>query len=73
VQSLRRACADALTEYFDRFTEANGQEWFTVTTIVDDPVHLAAPFVTTTDFRREPNDARFAAVPVFGAIAPVRC
>lgn len=52
-----------LTEYFDRFTEANGQEWFTVTTIVDDPVHLAAPFVTTTDFRREPNDARFAPVP----------
>lgn len=52
-----------LTEYFDRFSEPDGQEWFTVTTIVNDPVHLAAPFVTTTDFRREPNDAKFSPVP----------
>jgi hypothetical protein len=52
-----------VTEYFDRFTEADGQEWFTVTTIVNDPVHLAVPFVTTTDFRREPNDAKFSPVP----------
>jgi len=34
-----------MTEYFDRFTEPDGQEWFTVTTIVTDPVYLAAPFV----------------------------
>ncbi|HEV8395623.1 MAG TPA: hypothetical protein VGQ37_15195 [Vicinamibacterales bacterium] len=52
-----------LTEYFDRFSEPDGQEWFTVTTIVNDPVHLATPFVTTTDFRREPNDAKFSPVP----------
>jgi hypothetical protein len=52
-----------MTEYFDRFSEPNGQEWFTVTTIVNDPVHLAAPFVTTTDFRREPSDAGFNPVP----------
>ena len=51
-----------LTEYFDRFSEPDGQEWFTVTTIVNDPVHLATPFVTTTDFRREPNDAKFSPV-----------
>lgn len=50
-----------LTEYFDRFTEANGDEWFTVTTVVNDPVYLAIPFVTTTDFRREPDDSRFRA------------
>jgi hypothetical protein len=52
-----------LTEYFDRFSEPDGQEWFTVTTIVNDAVHLAAPFVTTTDFRREPNDGKFSPVP----------
>jgi hypothetical protein len=62
------ACASSseqttVTEYFDRFSEPDGQEWFTVTTIVDDPVHLAAPFVTTTDFRREPNDGKFSPVP----------
>ena len=52
-----------LTEYFDRFSEPDGQEWFTVTTIVNDPVHLATPFVTTTDFRRELNDAKFSPAP----------
>ena len=48
-----------LTEYFDRFREPNGDEWFTVTTIVTDPTYLAIPFVTTSDFRREPDGARF--------------
>jgi hypothetical protein len=49
----------ALMEYFDRFTEADGTEWFTVTTIVTDPVYLGAPFVTTTDFRKEPDGAKW--------------
>jgi hypothetical protein len=42
-----------MTEHFDRFTEPDGTEWFTVTTIVRDPVYLGMPFVTTTDFRKE--------------------
>ena len=49
-----------LTEYFDRWTNPEGQEWFTVTTIVEDPVYLERPFVTTTDFRREPDDSKFS-------------
>src|SRR5262245_4205678 len=48
-----------VTEYFDRFTEPNGDEWFTVTTIVNDPEYLALPFVTTTDFKKEPDGARW--------------
>jgi hypothetical protein len=44
-------------EYFDRFNEPDGTQWFTVTTVVTDPVYLAIPFVTTTDFRRERDDA----------------
>jgi hypothetical protein len=43
--------------------EPNGQEWFTVTTIVTDPIYLAAPFVTTTDFRRERDDSKFKPAP----------
>jgi hypothetical protein len=42
-----------VTEYFDRFSEPDGTEWFTVTTVVTDPVYLGMPFVTTTDFRKE--------------------
>ena len=49
----------SLTEYYDRFREPNGDEWFTVTTIVTDPAYLAIPFVTTTDFRKEPDGSRF--------------
>jgi hypothetical protein len=46
-------------EYFDRFTEADGAEWFTVTTIVTDPVYLGIPFVTTTDFRKERDGSKW--------------
>lgn len=46
-----------VTEYFDTFTAVDGTEWFTITTIVDDPVYLAFPFVTTTDYKREPDDS----------------
>jgi len=48
-----------VTEYFDRFTEPDGAEWFTVTTVVTDPVYLGMPFVTTTDFRKEPDRSRW--------------
>ena len=48
-----------VTEYYDRFSEPNGDEWFTVTTIVADPEYLAVPFVTTTDFKKEPDGSRW--------------
>jgi hypothetical protein len=52
-----------VTEYYDRFREPTGDEWFTVTTIVADPEYLAVPFVTTTDFRKEPDGSRWNPVP----------
>ena len=48
-----------VTEYFDRHSEANGDEWFTVTTIVDDPKYLAQTFITSTHFKREPNASKW--------------
>jgi len=48
-----------VTEYFDRHTEANGDQWFTVTTIVDDPKYLDQPFVTSTHFKKEPDAAKW--------------
>jgi hypothetical protein len=52
-----------VTEYYDRFSEPSGDEWFTVTTIVTDPEYLAVPFVTTTDFRKEPDGSRWNPTP----------
>ena len=46
-----------VTEYFDTFTAVDGTEWFTITTFVEDPVYLAVPFVTTTDYKREADDS----------------
>jgi len=48
-----------LTEYYDLFKEPDGETWFTVTTVVTDPVYLAVPFVTTTDFRKEPDGSKW--------------
>jgi hypothetical protein len=52
-----------VTEYYDRFSEPNGDEWFTVTTIVNDPEYLATPFVTTTDFKKEPDGSKWSPAP----------
>jgi len=48
-----------LAEYYDLFKEPDGETWFTVTTVVTDPVYLAVPFVTTTDFRKEPDGSKW--------------
>jgi hypothetical protein len=44
-----------LTEYYDRIMEPNGDSWLVVETIVDDPVYLNQPFLTSTHFRKQ-ND-----------------
>lgn len=52
-----------VTEYYDRFSEPNGDEWFTVTTIVTDPQYLAIPFVTSTDWKKEPDGSKWHPAP----------
>ena len=44
-----------LQEYFDYHKEPNGDEWFTVTTLVTDPTYLDGPFLTSSDFKKEPS------------------
>jgi hypothetical protein len=51
-----------LTEYFDRFTDGTS-EWFTVTTIVEDPANLTMPFVISSNFKREPDGSRWNPTP----------
>ena len=48
-----------VTEYFDMFQEPGGQDWFVVTTIVNDPQYLNGPWVTTSHFKKEPDGAKW--------------
>ena len=52
-----------LTEHFDRFAAPSGEDWLVVTSIVSDPTYLTADFITSTHFKKEPNNAKFAPVP----------
>ena len=42
-----------LREYFALSQERNGDTWFVVTTIVEDPEYLTTPFVTSTNFKKQ--------------------
>src|SRR5947208_1147114 len=37
-----------VTEYYDRLNEPNGDSWLVVETIVEDPMYLNVPFITST-------------------------
>ena len=42
----------SLDEYFDTFTEPNGDTWLVVTSIVTDPRHLTQPYTSTVPFKK---------------------
>jgi len=52
-----------MTEYFDRFASPNGDEWFSVTTVVSDPKYLNQDFVTSTHFKKEADGSKWAPKP----------
>jgi hypothetical protein len=45
-----------VTEYYDLLSMPNGDQWFTVTTKVEDPVYFTRPYVTTSDFKKLPDN-----------------
>jgi len=47
-----------LTEYYDR-ADLDGQSYLFVTSIVDDPQYLRERFITTGQFRREPDASKW--------------
>ena len=55
--------SSTVTEHFTRFTHPVAGDWFVVTTVVVDPQYLTQPFITSTNFKREANDAKFKPVP----------
>lgn len=50
-------------EFFDLSTEPDGSTWFVVTTIVEDPAYLSEPFVTSSNFKKERDAAKFEPTP----------
>jgi hypothetical protein len=48
-----------LREFFDLITLPDGRQWLVVTSIVEDPQNLLQPFVTSTQFRREPDGSKW--------------
>ena len=52
-----------VTEYFSRFTHPQAGDWFVVTTVVEDPTFLSTTFTTSSNFRKEPNDAKWSPKP----------
>lgn len=55
-----------VTEFFQVFTDPVNRRWFDVTTKVVDPQYLMAPFITSSDFRREPDGSKWAPHPCKG-------
>ena len=49
-----------LKEFFDLSVERNGDPWFVVTTIVEDPQNLTEPFVTSTNFKKQKDGTGFS-------------
>jgi hypothetical protein len=52
-----------VTEYYNLLTEPSGTQWFVVTTIIKDPVNLAVDYITSTNFRQEPDASKFRPQP----------
>jgi hypothetical protein len=45
----------SVDEYFDTFTEPNGDTWLVVTSIVTDPRYLTQPYTSTVPFKKIPD------------------
>ena len=52
-----------LQEYFERFTEPNGDHWLVVDSILTDPQYLTQPYLTSTAFKKIPDRAGWDPTP----------
>ena len=54
----------AVTEYFDLIPkQPNGDEWMVVNTIVEDPLYLTERFITSSNFKKEPDGSQWHPTP----------
>jgi hypothetical protein len=52
-----------LTEYFDVITTPKGEQWMVLTSKVTDPTYLNPPFITSTQFKKQPDAAGWNPTP----------
>ncbi len=52
-----------VTEHFDRTIEPNGDSWLIVTTLIEDPQYLNAPFQRSTHFKKQADAAGWNPTP----------
>ena len=52
-----------LTEYWDLYKERNGARWLVISTLVDDPTYLQLQYVTSPNFKREPDGSKWDPTP----------
>ncbi len=52
-----------LTEYFELLPDPQGIPWFVVTTVLHDPTYLLRDYVTSSNFKKEPNDSKWHPAP----------
>jgi hypothetical protein len=48
-----------LTEYWDLLKQRNGDEWIVITTIVEDPTYIRDKWITSLNFKKEPNGSKW--------------
>jgi len=52
-----------LTEYWDVAQDHAGTTWLVITTFVDDPTYLQTRWITSLNFKKEPNGAKWDPTP----------
>jgi hypothetical protein len=52
-----------LTEYWELFRQANGSQWLTITTQVEDPQYLSQPRLIAIPFKKEPDGSKWDPTP----------
>ena len=50
-------------EFYDYRMAPDGTPWFTVTTVVHDPEYLNVPYITSTDFKKQPDASGWRPAP----------
>jgi hypothetical protein len=52
-----------LTEYWDTMQARNGDRWLIITTVVRDPMNLQTDWITSLNFKQEPDGAKWKPTP----------
>jgi len=52
-----------LTEYWDLYRGRNGEQWLVVSTAVEDTAYLQVPWLTSPNFRKEPDGSKWDPTP----------